>query len=108
MTDQAISTVDRLNELRFVVVGNDERGFIAVRIERYIAAQGKNVDEVQNRLRIAYRAELDDSVARTGKPFGDIPPAPDKYRAMFEDNDGCVERGTIFDSRPYELVQIAA
>ena len=108
MTTHAIDTEDRPNMLRFVITENAEAGFFAVCVERYIGAQGRTAEEATDRLRIAYRADLDESIMRTGKPFGGIPAAPEKYRVMFEKDDGCVRRGTIYDSRPHDLVQLAA
>ncbi len=108
MTKHAIDTEDRPNELRFVITKSEEAGFFAVCVEHYIGAQGRTVEEATNRLRIAYRADLDESMRRTGKPFGSIQAAPEKYEIMFKKNDECVLRGTIYDSRPHDLVQLAA
>ena len=64
--------------MKFVIFGGED-ALVAVCLERYIGAQGKDMEEVKERLQTAYRAERDDSLARTGTPFGDIPAAPDRY-----------------------------
>ena len=104
MTDHAKEPEDRPNELHFLVREDEEAGFFAVCIERYIGAQGRTVEEALARLRVAYRAELDESMRRTGKPFDGIPEAPDEYRQAFDTNDGCLMRGIIYDSLPQNNV----
>ncbi|MDE0702687.1 MAG: hypothetical protein OXH59_03090 [Rhodospirillaceae bacterium] len=87
---------DRPNALRFVLF-KEEGAFVAVCLERYIGAQGNTMEEAQNRLRTAYRAELNDSLAKTGKPFGGIPRAPKHFHDMWETGAHDVTRGDIFD-----------
>lgn len=82
------------NKLTFVVFPSETK-WVAMCIERYIGAQGDTPEEAMRGLQIAYRAELDESLARTGEPFGGIPPAPDKFREMYE--SGNHKRGYIYD-----------
>lgn len=83
------------NALRFVVV-QEEGAWVAVCLERYIGAQGRTLEEAHQRLKIVYRSTLDDTVDRTGEPFGHIPPAPAEYHDLYETSDPRL-RGTIFD-----------
>ena len=99
-------TKDRSNELRFLIKKEEESSFIAICLEHYIGAQGQTFDEVVGRLKTAYRAELNDSVQRTGVPFSGIPRAPEEYQRMYESNDGCLHRGTIYDINSF--VELAA
>ena len=88
--------------MKFVIFGGED-ALVAVCLERYIGAQGRDMEEVTERLQTAYRAERDDTLARTGVPFGDIPPAPEKYHKMWEDNGPGVTRGTIVAEPDAEL-----
>lgn len=80
---------------RFVVFQEDDK-FVAMCLEQYICAQGCNMDELYLRLRIAYRAERDESIAQTGEPFGDVPAAPQRYHDMWEENGDGVHRGRMY------------
>lgn len=84
------------NTLRFVLFKEDAV-FVAVCLESYIGAQGATSEEVEQRLRTAYRAELDASLARGGEPFGDIPRAPERYFELWEKGPPTATRGTISD-----------
>ncbi len=79
---------------RFVIFTEDDK-IVAVCLEYDIGAQGRDMDELFRRLQTAYRAERDDSIVRTGQPFGDIEPAPQRYHDMWDAADG-VQRGRIY------------
>ena len=83
-------------EMRFVIF-QEEAVYMAVCLEHYIAAQAGTIEKLQRRLQTVYRAELNESLARTGARFGEIPPAPEKYHQMWEENGPSVTRGTIVD-----------
>ena len=86
---------DRPHAIRFVIF-HDEEALVAVCLEHYIVAQGRTVEELHQRLKTVYRAELDDTLERTDIPFNGIAPAPEQYHRMWEENGGGVMRGTIF------------
>ena len=86
---------DRLHAIRFVIF-HDEEGLVAVCLEHYIVAQGRDAEELHQRLKTVYRAELDDTLERTGIPFTGIVPAPEQYHRMWEENGDGITRGTIF------------
>ena len=88
--------------MRFVIF-EEEGILIAVCLEHFIGAQGKDIEGLKMRLKIAYRAERDDSCAQTGVPFKGIPPAPDIYQQMWEDDGPCITRGTIVDKDEDEI-----
>ena len=90
----------RANAMRFVVFG-EEGVYVAVCLEHHVGAQGRSMDEVKQRLRTAYRAELDESRARAGIPFDAIGPAPERFHAMW--NDPAVTRGSIFENEDNRL-----
>lgn len=90
----------RENVMRFVIF-EEEGGYVAVCLEHHVGAQGRSMDEVKQRLQTAYRAELDESRARTGIPFDGIGPAPERFHAMW--NDPAVTRGDIFEKRDNHL-----
>jgi hypothetical protein len=80
--------------MRFVIFREDEV-FVAVCLEHFIGAQGSDEEQLKLRLQTAYRAERDDTLARSGIPFEGIPPAPERYREMWETDGPGVMRGTI-------------
>lgn len=80
---------------RFVIFTEGDM-ILAMCLEQYICVQGRDMDELYQRLRIAYRAERDDSIAHTGKPFGDIPAAPQRYHDMWDTAGEAVQRGRIY------------
>ena len=90
-----------------IVIFEEEGALVAAGLEHFIGAQGKNMEELKTRLQIVYRAELDDSVARTGVPFKGVPPAPDKYHQMWEDDGPGITRGTIVDKDDDEVLLAA-
>jgi len=90
------SDTERPNELRFVMFEEDGM-WIAMCLERYIGTQGRTRGEAVRGLQIVYRAELDHSLERTGKPFGEIPAAPDKFWRMHQSGDPSIVRGKIHD-----------
>ena len=88
-----IRQTQRPNELRFVLF--EEKGsWVAVCLERYIGAQGRDPDQVEQRLKVAYRAELEASRDRTGTAFGGIDPAPKRFQEMW---DSDCRKGRIHD-----------
>ena len=89
-------------ELRFVIF-QEETAYMAVCLEHYIAAQADNIEELKRRLQTVYRAELDETLARTGIRFGGIPHAPERYHQMWEENAPSVTRGTIVDKDELRL-----
>ena len=101
----------RPNTLHFVIF-QEEGTWVAMCLERYIGTQGRTKEEVIDGLKIAYRAELDESLARTGEPFGKIPPAPDKFWEMHKSGDSSILRGHIgedgFGAGMGEQIEIAA
>ena len=97
---------DRPNALRFVLF-KEEDAFVAVCLESYIGAQGSTMEEVQKRLRAAYRAELNDSLERTGKAFGGIPRAPKRFYDMWEARPPSVTQGEIFEKKGQPLALAA-
>ena len=90
-----------------IVIFEEEGVLVAAGLEHFIGAQGKNMEELKTRLQIVYRAELDDSIARTGVPFRGVPPAPDKYHQMWEDDGPGITRGTIVDKDDHEVLLAA-
>ncbi len=92
--------MNQSNAIRFVIFKEDEV-YVAVCLEHYIGAQGCSMDEVKQRLRTAYRATLDDTRARSGRPFDGIEPAPARYHEMW-DAPG-VRRGRIFEKEENQL-----
>ena len=82
--------------MRFVIF-EEEGILIAFGLEHFIGAQSKDIEELKTRLKTAYRAERDDSCAQTGVPFKGIPPAPDRYHQMWDDDGPGITRGTIVD-----------
>ena len=51
--------------MRFVIFREDEV-FVAVCLEHFIGAQGSDEEQLKLRLQTAYRAERDDTLARSG------------------------------------------
>ena len=80
---------------RFVIFTEDDM-IVAMCLEQDIGAQGRNMDELFQRLKTAYRAERDDSIVRTGRAFGDVPPAPQRYHDMWDAGGGAVQCRRIF------------
>ena len=88
-----IGQPQRPNELRFVLF-EEEDGWVAICLEHYIGAQGQDPEEVKQRLKGAYRAELEESRSRTGTAFGGIGPAPKRFQEMWD--SGCLQ-GSIYE-----------
>ena len=66
------------NQLTAVVFKEDDQ-WVAMFVEKYIGAQGRNEEEAIKRLQVVYRAELDESIRRTGEAFGGIMESPEEY-----------------------------
>ena len=88
------------NPMRFVIF-EEEEAFVAVCLEHYVGAQGSSMEEVKRRLQIAYRAELDETLASTGEPFGGIDPAPQRFQEMWSSPG--VTRGHVFEKEEDRL-----
>lgn len=71
------------NRLTAVVFKEGEHWF-AMCLEKHIGSQGRNRKEAYDRLRIVYRAELDESIERTGEPFGGVMNTPPECRERLE------------------------
>lgn len=74
------------NALTYIVF-EEEGKFFAVCLEHWIGAQGNTQEQAELNLCLNYRAELDHSIQKTGKPFGGIPPAPEEYRNRLKTKD---------------------
>lgn len=92
--------------LSFFVKKSESGGYFAVCLERYIAAQGRTVEEAVDRLRIVFRADLDESMKRTGEPFGHIARSPDKYHEQFHLGDVWELRGIMHDQNDPPLYRL--
>ena len=86
----------RQNALR-VVLFETEGAWMAMCLEHHIGTQGATKEEALEALKVVYRAELDESLRRTGEPFGGIAPAPKKYWQMHKSRDASILRGQIYD-----------
>ncbi len=86
----------RQNALR-VVLFEADGAWMAMCLEHHIGTQGATKEETLDALKVVYRAELDESLRRTGEPFGGIAPAPEKYWRMHKSRDASILRGRIFD-----------
>lgn len=88
---------ERRHALSIVIFKEEDHGFSAVCLEHFIGAQGASLEQVQNRLRCAYRSELE-RTRDTGQAFHGIPEAPGRYREMLEPKDpSIVAHGEIFE-----------
>ncbi len=85
------------NALNFIVF-EEENGYSAVCLEHWIVAQGKDIEGVKRNLQAVYRATLDHTLEKTGKPFGDIPPAPQLYQDRKE-LEQFVLAGKVYDKK---------
>ena len=86
----------RQNVLR-VVLFEADGAWMPMCLERHIGTQGATKEEAIEALKVVYRAELDESLRRTGEAFGGIGKAPDKYWDMHKSGDASILRGRIFD-----------
>ena len=100
--------MERPHLLHFIIVKDEEKRYTAICVERYIAAQGKSIEDAMKRLKIAYRADLDYSLKVAGEAFKNIPPAPAKYQKMLDSHQGYELRGIIFDDLQQSELQLAA
>ena len=80
---------------RFVIFKEGDK-LVAMCLEQDIGAQGRDQGELYQRLQTTYRAERDESIVRTGVPFGDIGPAPQRYHDMWDENGDDVHRGRMY------------
>ncbi len=87
------------NELR-VLVHKDCDVWTAQCLEYDIGAQAPDLDTLKRRLDLTLRVELNQSLARTGRPFGGIEPAPDHVFAAFEETDATLRASSKTTSTP--------
>ena len=85
----------RPNALDFIIFRDGENMLSAVCVDRFIGAQGSTMEEVQTRLKAAYRAELDQSRKSREKPFSKLPKTPKKVKELGQRSQ--VARGVIFE-----------
>ena len=97
----------RANELRYVLF-KEEGAWVATCLEHYIGAQGNSREDAETGLKIVYRAELDYSLQRTGKPFDGIMPAPERFHEMWESDRVDVVKSTIYDKSDEAVEALAA
>ncbi|MYB34544.1 MAG: hypothetical protein F4X92_05380 [Gammaproteobacteria bacterium] len=86
-----------------LVIFQEEDLWVAVCLEHFIGAQADTMEKLKQRLQTAYAAEREDSLARTGIPFGGIMPAPEKFQKMWYADDRSITRGTIVDKEVVPL-----
>ena len=67
-----------------VVMFEEAGQWVAQCLEYDIAAQGPDLDSLNERLDVILKAELRESLARHGTPFAGIGPAPDRYQRMWD------------------------
>ena len=97
----------RPHALNFVIFREDDGVFSAVCLEHFIGAQGASMEEVQNRLKSAYRAELDNT-RKNGEAFNGLPAAPSRYRDMWSSGDPDITRGVVFEDVEIGQLNLAA
>ena len=88
-------TTRRPNQLTAIVFKEKDH-WVAMFLEKYIGAQGRTYAETIERLKIVYRAELNESINRTGEAFGGIMRTPKEYQERV-DKDKSAMRITIYD-----------
>ena len=84
-------------DIRVVVVEEGDM-WVAQCLEYDIGAQADELDDLYDRLQIAFMAELKASVAAHGVPFQGIEPAPEHFRRMWE---SCASK--LEPVRPFEV-----
>jgi hypothetical protein len=67
-----------------VVVFKDDEMWVAQCLEYDIGAQAGDIDTLNDRLNVALKAELKESIERHKKPFAGIEPAPLRFQTMWE------------------------
>lgn len=70
-------------EVRLVVF-KDGDSWVAQCLEYDIGAQASNLDDLQNRFIVAFKAECEESLKRNGAPFEGIPAAPKHFHDMWD------------------------
>lgn len=66
------------------VVFRDNDMWVAQCLEYDIGAQADDIDMLNERLNVALKAELKESIERHQKPFADIARAPQRFETMWE------------------------
>lgn len=66
-----------------VVVFKDAGAWVAQCLEYDICAQASSIDALRDRLAATIELELEESLERTGTPFGGIDPAPQRFFQMW-------------------------
>ncbi|MEO1721342.1 MAG: hypothetical protein AAFR84_02935 [Pseudomonadota bacterium] len=88
-------------ELRILVIREAEM-LVAQCLEYDICTQAKDLNELKERMDVLIDLECEESTERSGKPFGDIDPAPQYFHDMW-DAAIAFERG----ERPYDMAMAA-
>lgn len=81
-----------------VIAFQEGDAWVAQCIEYDIGAQAANLEELNERLMIAIKAEREESIRRCGAAFAGIPPAPPHFSRMWERRSG-----SFHPTRPTEL-----
>ncbi len=74
-----------------VVVFQDDGVWVAQCLEYDIGAQAGDIDTLNERLNVALKAELKESIERGKEPFAGIDPAPQRFHTMWEHRSRYVE-----------------
>src|SRR5262249_54019993 len=74
-----------------VVVFQDAGHWVGQCLEYDIAAQAETIDDLNVRLQVVLRAELNESLDRSGRPFDGIEKAPERFQQMWEHRARSVE-----------------
>lgn len=102
-----------LNQLR-VVVFQEGGAWVAQALEHDIGAQGPDMNTLMRRFKMVIRAELEESLRRTGIPFGGIDAAPPYVQSMWKDDaptfqlSGVVEADGSHPTRAEYEMRLAA
>lgn|SRR4051812_25985735 len=67
-----------------ILMFQDNGTWVAQCLEFDIGAQADDIDTLNDRLVVTLKAELKESIERTGKPFEGIEPAPERFQIMWE------------------------
>ncbi len=74
-----------------VVIFQEGGRWVAQCLEYDIGAQAASMDKLHERLVVALEAERQESMARNGKPFAGIAPAPEYFHRLWEKRLGRFE-----------------
>ena len=91
-----------------VLVSKQGDFWIAQCLEYDIGAQARGIRDLLDNFELAFKAELAESFKQTGKPFGDVPPAPRKFHDIWDDDKAKLEKQVIERSEiDYRLAEAA-